>query len=273
MLRFEISEHSQGALPAIDIDDDVIVIGSGSAARVRLPAEVARAAHVRFDGHSFTLLAESVIGGMVRAAGDSGPVGHGMVVELGKYRVRISAAPSGTPATPQHRTESLARELVRALLGEGSAPSLSIEHGPNPGSTRALPPPEATLIIGRGDEATWVILDEDLSRAHASVHRGWDGVTVTDLGSKNGTRVDGTKVGTTPVELHDGGRLALGDVILRFHDPAELHLRGGAPPAPAAPPLAASDPLSARAASALPVVVFAAIAILAVVALIWILAS
>src|SRR4051812_27110731 len=104
MLRFEISEQAQGALPAIDLDDDVIVIGSGTGARVRLPAEVARPAHIQFDGHSFTLLAETVIGGMVRAAGDSGPVGHGMVIELGNYRVRVSAAPSGTPATPQQRT-------------------------------------------------------------------------------------------------------------------------------------------------------------------------
>jgi len=273
MLRFEISEQSQGALPAIDIDDEVIVIGSGSAARIRLPAEVARPAHIQFEGHSFTLLAESTVGGMVRAKGDSGPVGHGMVIELGTYRVRVSAAPSGTPPTPQHRTESLARELVRALLGEGAAPSLTIERGPNPGSTRALPPPEATLIIGRGDEATWVILDEDLSRAHASVHRGWDGVTVTDLGSKNGTRVDGTKVGSAPVALHDGARLALGDVVLRFHDPAELHLRGGAPRAPVAPPPVAADPSRAAAASGVPVVVFVAIAVIAIAALIWILAA
>jgi hypothetical protein len=121
MLRFEISEQSQGALPAIDIDDDVIVIGSGAAARVRLPAEVARPAHVQFDGHSFTLLAESIVGGMVRAAGDSGPVGHGMVIELGKYRVRVSAAPSGTPATPHQRTESLARRW-RSSVGPTPAP-------------------------------------------------------------------------------------------------------------------------------------------------------
>jgi pSer/pThr/pTyr-binding forkhead associated (FHA) protein len=136
-----------------------------------------------------------------------------------------------------------------------------------------LPPPEATLIIGRGDEATWVILDEDLSRAHASVHRGWDGVTITDLASKNGTRVDGTKVGATPVELHDGARVALGDVVLRFRDPAELHLRGGAPSAPASPPGVASGPQAAHPASSLPVVLYALIAIVAIAALIWILAS
>jgi len=270
MLRFEISEQSQGALPAIDLDEDVVVIGSGAAARVRLPAEVARPAHVRFDGHTWTLLAESKIGGMVRAAGDSGPIGHNFVLELGQYRVRVSAAPSGAQPTAPQRTESLARELVRSLLGEGAAPGLEIERGTGAGTQRSLPPPEAVLVIGRGDEATWVILDEDLSRAHAEVRRGWDGVTVVDLGSKNGTRVDGVKVGATPVELHDGALLTLGDVIMRFRDPAERHQRGGGPP-PAPSGGAAS---TARAASsALPVMIFAVLAVLAIAALIWILAS
>jgi len=283
MRRFELSEHPTGAssgqgvagpLPAIDLDDDVVVIGSGEAARVRLPAEVARAEHVRIDGPTWTLLAECTVGGLVRAAGDSGPVGRGMTIELGKYRVRVSTAPADSVATPRQRTESLARELVRSLLGEGAAPSLEIERGTNAGARRALPPPEATLVIGRGDEATWVILDEDLSRTHAELRRGWDGVTVVDLGSKNGTRVDGVKVAGVPVELHDGAALELGDIVMRYHDPAERHLRGEAPavrPSPPRPASAGSGALPAP--SPWPAIGFAVIAALAVVALIWILAT
>lgn len=72
MLRFEITEQDHGALPAIDLADDAVVIGSGEAARVRLPSEVARASHIRIDGQTWTLLAESKVGGLVRAAGDRG---------------------------------------------------------------------------------------------------------------------------------------------------------------------------------------------------------
>lgn len=283
MLRFEVSEHPTGgasgqggtgqdhvALPVLDLADDEIVIGSGEAARVRLPADAARAEHVRIEGQTWTLLAETRLGGLVRAAGDSGPVGRGMVLELGTYRVRVSAAPSGTAASPPQRTESLARELVRSLLGEGAAPSLEIERGAHAGARRALPPPEATLVIGRGDEATWVIVDKDLSRTHAELRRGWDGVTVADLGSKNGTRVDGVKITGTPVDLHDGAALALGDIVMRFHDPAERHLRGE-PPAPPRP--APATPAPRPAPSPWPAVGFAVIAALAAGALIWILAS
>jgi type III secretion system (T3SS) inner membrane Yop/YscD-like protein len=298
MLRFEVSEHptgvssgqgvagaspgdrsialgqAHGALPPIDLADDVVVIGSGEVARVRLPAEVARAVHVRIEGQTWTLLAEAKLGGLVRAAGDSGAIGRGMLLEIGKYRVRVCAAPVGTVPTPPQRTESLARELVRSLLGEGAAPSLEIERGTNAGARRTLPPPEATLVIGRGDEATWVILDEDLSRTHVELRRGWDGVTVVDLGSKNGTRVDGVKVAGAPVELHDGAALALGDIVLRFRDPAERHLCGEPDVAKLSRARAASaQHATPRVPSRWPALGFAAIAVLAVATLIWILAT
>ena len=273
MLRIEISEADQSVLPPIDIAENAIVIGSGAAARIRLPVEVAREAHVRIDGHTWTLLAESKVGGLLRAAGDSGALGHGIVVELGKYRVRVSPAPASAQAVPPQRTESLARELVRSLLGDGAAPTLEIERGTGAGARRALPPPEAAFTIGRGDEATWVIVDDDLSRVHAEIRRGWEGVTVVDLGSKNGTKVDGKKIGSEPVELRDSATLTLGNVVMRFRDPAERHLRGE-PPASAAPPRIRSAPpapeLDPRRWSFL---VFATIAVLALVALSWILAT
>jgi FHA domain-containing protein len=281
MLRFEVSEHDR-ALPVIDLADDVVVIGSGSAARIRLPADTVRPEHLRIEGQTWTLLAEARLGGMTRAAGDSGSVGHGMILEVGPYRVRISASPAGTAVSPPQRTESLARELMRSLLGEGAAPSLEIERGPHQGAKRDLPPPEATLVIGRGDEATWVIVDEDLSRVHAELRRGWDGVTVVDLGSKNGTRIDGAKIGPDPVELHDGAALALGAIVFRFRDPAERHLRGesvGEPPAAARAGAAASSssssssPRVAAASSPWSFVAYAAIAVVALAALIWILAT
>jgi len=268
-MRFEISEGEGEPLPPLDITDDVVVIGSGPEAQVRLPADAARAAHIRIEGQGWMLLAESRVGGMVRAAGDSGSIGHGMVIELGAYRVRVSATPVGTPASQPQRTESLARELVRGLLGDDAAPALEIERGEDTGGRRTLAPPESTLVIGRGDEAQWVILDEDLSRAHAEIRRSWDGVTVVDLGSKNGTRVEGAKVGSRPVELHDGQALSLGNLVLRFHDPAERHLRGDAPAASSKLSPVGAAPTEGRKA----IYAFAAAAVLAVVALIWILAS
>lgn len=244
MLRFEVSEAGQGALPAVDIADEVIVLGSGAAARLRLPAGIARESHVRFEGGQWIAIGEVIVDGTPRKAGEAGALGTAArVFELGTYRVRVSVAPDGIAASPPQRTESIARELVRAMLGAGAAPALQIAQGPLAGATRELPPPEATIVIGRGDDADWVILDEDLSRLHAEVRRGWDGVTIRDRGSKNGTRVDGAPAAPTGTLLRDGCTVTMGNIVLRFRDPAERHLLGepaALPPAPPSPAAAAT---------------------------------
>ncbi|HWO26729.1 MAG TPA: FHA domain-containing protein [Kofleriaceae bacterium] len=272
MLRFTVSEAGQPPLPAVDLDEPRVVIGSGSGARIRLPADAAGEAHVEVTPSGWRALAAVIVGGAPHEGGAMGPVGDGVELSLGAYRVRVEPSPPGAIATPPQRTESLARELVRGLLGAGAAPTLRIERGPAAGAARMLPPPEAVLVIGRGDEAGWVILDADLSRAHAEIRRGWDGVWIRDLGSKNGTRVGGARVGAASVPLHDGARIELGDIEFSFSDPAERHLRGAvgagaragtssSAAAPGAPP--------GRWVSA----VALAIAVAAVAGLIWILAS
>lgn len=222
MLRVEVSEAGHTGLPPIDVDDVAFVIGSAPTARIRLPAAAARAEHVRIDGATW------------RTADGSGAIGDGTTFDIGTFRVRVAPAPAGAIATPPQRTESLARELMRGLLGAGAAPTLEIERGPGVGSRRALAPPESVLVIGRGDDAGWVILDADLSKLHAEIRRGWDGVRIVDLDSKNGTKVDGAPVRDR--ELRDGELVELGNLAIRYRDPAERHLRADQGPSPVPPP-------------------------------------
>ena len=215
MLRIEVSEEGRAGLPAIDVADETFVIGSSPSARIRLPAAAARPEHITIDH------------GTWRSADGSGALGVGHVFAIGSYRVRISPAPPGAQPTPPQRTESLARELVRDLLGTG-APTLTVERGPHMGAKRALPPPEATFVIGRGDDAQWIFDDADLSKRHVEIRRTWDGVRVVDLESKNGTRLDGVALTDSP--LTDGMVLELGGFALRYRDPAERHIAAPATP-------------------------------------------
>ncbi len=278
MLRIMVGEVGRDALPAIDVVAPGVVIGSGPEAQVRLPVQAAAPAHVVLDDGRWRALAPVTADGRACVAGDSGPIAAVVTLELGGYRVVIAPAPPGTAASPPQRTESLARELVRGLLGQGAGPSFTIVHGPGAGATRLLPPPEATLVLGRGDEATWVILDEDLSRVHAEIRSGWDGVTVTDLGSRNGTRIGGARI-TGPTTLHDGDVIELGTTQLRFDDPAERHLRG-APPSvrsPDAQPPVTREVLDERdvvsPASQATIAVAVLIAALAAIGMVWILTT
>ena len=74
------------------------------------------------------------------------------------------------------------------------------------------------VTIGRALENDVVITSKRVSREHARVRRqGWR-VILDDLGSTNGTFLNDERV-LAPVELHDGDRITVGDVIFTFHDP------------------------------------------------------
>jgi DNA-binding NtrC family response regulator len=94
------------------------------------------------------------------------------------------------------------------------------------------------------------LADPRVSSAHASLRREAGAWVVEDLGSKNGTLVDGRLVGRA--ELHDGALVEVGHTFLLFSAAA---LEGSASEATLSPGLAASlERLEAVAASKVPVV-------------------
>ncbi len=213
MLRIVVREHGGAALPPIDVAEAAFVIGAGAAARVRLPASVARPEHVRVQG------------GRWASDDGGGEIGDGVELAMGDYRVAIAPAPAGAVATPPQRTASLARELLRGVLGDDGAPTLEVVDGPLAGARRRLAPPESLLVIGRDAEAGWLIADERLSRVHAEVRRSWDGFRVVDAGSASGTWVDERRV--SEAVLHDGAVVRVGGTTMRFVDVASRKAESG----------------------------------------------
>jgi adenylate cyclase len=83
-------------------------------------------------------------------------------------------------------------------------------------------PLAAMCRVGRTDGNELVVPDESVSRTHAILHCGESGAySIFDMGSSNGTFVNGVRV-TTPVELRDGDRIALGSCEFRFQQPKPL---------------------------------------------------
>ena len=93
---------------------------------------------------------------------------------------------------------------------------LTVVSGPSMGRVFGLEPTGEETIIGRGKEAHARIDDAGASRAHARILSSKDGVyTIEDLGSTNGTFVDGNRIERAP--LHSGVRIHIGpNVILSF---------------------------------------------------------
>lgn len=127
-----------------------------------------------------------------------GPVAVGFELvddlDTGVFRVRsqVTAASAGAPAgEPAPASVSAALEL------RGSTLALTRRH----------------TVIGRGAEADLRLDDPGISRRHAEIVLS-DPPRITDLGSTNGTYVDGERVGSA--ELYDGIKLGLGSVTLVF---------------------------------------------------------
>jgi hypothetical protein len=73
----------------------------------------------------------------------------------------------------------------------------------------------ARVTIGRAKDCECVLTDPTVSRHHAELSRDGERWLLRDLGSRNGTRVNGMRV-LEATEVHPGDRVALGDARYRL---------------------------------------------------------
>ncbi|MGF1664956.1 MAG: FhaA domain-containing protein [Acidimicrobiia bacterium] len=71
-------------------------------------------------------------------------------------------------------------------------------------------------VVGRGSEADVTIPSQHVSRRHALLWKQDGRLMVQDLGSSNGTRVDGVRVDHRPTEVPTAAVLTFGDTSYRF---------------------------------------------------------
>lgn len=92
-------------------------------------------------------------------------------------------------------------------------PTLTILKGPQTGSTFVLDSPEVT--IGRDPGSAVFLNDMTVSRHHAVLRVSGLSATIEDLGSLNGTWVDGAIVNNAT--LQDGSTIQIGTFRMVFH--------------------------------------------------------
>lgn len=93
-------------------------------------------------------------------------------------------------------------------------PVISIIKGPQTGNTFEIIDPETS--IGRDPANAIFLNDMTVSRTHAKIVCTPFGTTIEDLGSLNGTWVDGAIVTAAP--LHDGSTVQIGTFTLVYHE-------------------------------------------------------
>ncbi len=212
-----------------------VAIGRGAGADVRLPDLAVSEHHATLEhrGEAWTLRDEGStngtrVNGVELVAQRARALSDGDAIELGSFILGFESGAVTSGVTSPERTASLARRMLRDLLGADSPaalpPRIVVIEGPDVGLSLSLPEPPASVVLGRGEEAALALADPDTSRAHCELVRDEDGVSLHDLASKNGVLVNGKPARTR--RLKDGDTIHIGATLVRFQDPAEQALRG-----------------------------------------------
>lgn len=112
-----------------------------------------------------------------------------------------STAPEHTAPTGVTALPSAGAWVLKLLTGPRAGGEVSVVTG-------------AEYVFGRGKEADVVLAEDLVSRRHALLSCTSDEPSLSDLGSTNGTFVNGERV--TRAKLRSGDRLLIGTTIARF---------------------------------------------------------
>ncbi len=74
--------------------------------------------------------------------------------------------------------------------------------------------PDKEIVVGRASDLDMVLVEDMVSRKHARIVAGAEDIHIQDLGSTNGTFVNGEKVKTA--KLKEGDRILIGTSIIRL---------------------------------------------------------
>jgi hypothetical protein len=115
-----------------------------------------------------------------------------------------------------------AQDELDEITGETGAAPASARNKGQPrftvmvggGAGRVIAVDRGAAVIGRSRSADIQLLDDGVSRQHCRVVRTGDTVSVEDLGSRNGTLVNGKRV--TRAMLEPGDRLQIGAAVLQL---------------------------------------------------------
>ncbi|MFD3516733.1 FHA domain-containing protein [Streptomyces sp. NPDC058657] len=190
----------------------------------------------------------AVASGLAAAVQGAGPETTGaVVVYAGRERLDAQRCALGEPPLVDGAVLSLQFPADEDAPELSDLAQLQVVAGPDAGGVHLLH--GGQIRVGRSLDADVPLDDPDVSRLHCAVTLGDDGrVTVADLGSTNGTTLDGRDVGPREVRLAPGALLRIGESALRLAQPGahesalstapdgEGHLRVARTPAAAAVP-------------------------------------
>jgi hypothetical protein len=127
--------------------------------------------------------------------------------ETGVFRIRSTAGPVAAPLVSETVNPDLTPQVPMQAFSQAPSPYLISITGEEFKISNSI------TSIGRGTEAVIQIDDTSVSRLHCEIVLGSE-VLIRDLGSTNGTVVDGQRI--TEATLRDGSIIKIGNITLTY---------------------------------------------------------
>lgn len=228
-LIFPNGEHG-----AVLLGDGSNRVGSAELSLIRLQAEGVQAEHASLElseaGVSLRVFEGAAVSVNGQPASDGQALKPGDQLSFGPVQARVVAVErvSEAPAPKRQQVDDTGATRVRAALPKYVLRGVS---GAAFGKTYAV---ASAQVIGRHHDCDIAIASEEISRRHAQVKPTTDGVLVEDLGSSNGTFINGQRVQTGV--LKNGDELRLDAIRFMLVVPGQeiTNATGAAPAEPAA---------------------------------------
>ncbi|MER6237122.1 FHA domain-containing protein [Streptomyces clavifer] len=164
-------------------------------------------------GTALAAVASSLAAAVTGPEGSQG--GGAVVLYAGRDRLDPQRCSLGEPPLVDGAVLSLQLPGEDEAADDAVPARLHVIAGPDAGGVHLLH--GGQIRIGRSTDADVPLDDPDVSRLHCAVTVSEDGrVSVADLGSTNGTSLDGTEIDGRPVRLAPGALLRLGESTLRL---------------------------------------------------------
>lgn len=252
----ESSSSAEGLELAFDAEE-VISLGRDPGSHVQLPDSSVSLRHavIRPSPSGPVLMDQNSTNGTflnsVRlVAGGGKLLSDGDELLIGRTRARVQLRTPSTAPQTGLSTQDIALAMVQgALLDSGTAvtPRLKVVAGPDHGLELLLSE-ERGYDIGRDEDVDMRLSDEDASRRHVRVVRRGSRLWVMDLGSRNGSLLDGRPLSPNVTRAWpDTAILELGATQLCIDDPVSSALRKleSAPDEPLRESVGPPDPVPA----------------------------
>ncbi len=197
-------QFPEGQQHELTLTKELTVIGRGRDCDIALLDERVSRQHteIHFDGDAYLVSDLGSFNGTIlngEMIGDTRPLEHGDQLQVGPVLLRFELA--AVPKEAPRSTLVVPDSDIRAFLETHDGTRFALN--------------KAKSTIGRGQGWDICLNDRAVSRPHAEITRQEDGFTLTDLGSANGTVVNGQLITESQV-LEDGDTILFGEHPLVF---------------------------------------------------------